>query len=151
MTGLSCVWRPATSSRRQCRSIGGMDSPKFLASSRTSPARRRCACTASWRLIEADWLEVDPHDDAPERGPADLGEPSGDEDAAAADIQLAPGDLLSRMGDHRVALDGAGAALACEVDCSRGERLTHAASTEAQAGDEAGYCPDAVVGLVFSS
>jgi len=55
------------------------------------------------------------------------------------------------MGDHRVALDGAGAALACKVGCDGGERTAHSATTEARAGDEAGNCPDAVVGLVLSS
>src|SRR5918999_6591747 len=39
-------------------------------------------------------LEVDPHHDAPARGPADLGEPDGGEDAAAANVELSLGDLL---------------------------------------------------------
>ena len=61
-------------------------------------------------------LEVDPHHDAPARGPADLGEPGGGEDAAAANVDLSLGDLLPWPRDHRVALEGTGAALAGEVD-----------------------------------
>src|ERR687891_1250103 len=61
-------------------------------------------------------LEVDPHHDAPARGPADLGEPGGGEDAAAANVELSLGDLLPWPRDHRVALEGTGAALAGEVD-----------------------------------
>ena len=46
------------------------------------------------RLLMAQLREVDPHHDPPECGPADLGEPGGREDAAAADVELAPGDAL---------------------------------------------------------
>jgi len=56
--------------------------------------------------------EVDAHHDAPLGGPADLGEAGGGEGAAAADVELAPGDLLARLGEHRVAFQRPGAALA---------------------------------------
>ena len=44
--------------------------------------------------VRSVMTEVDPHHEAPARGPADLGESGGGEDAAAADVELAPGDLL---------------------------------------------------------
>jgi hypothetical protein len=81
----------------------------------------------------------------------DLGEAGVREDAAAADVELAPGDLLPRLRDHRVALEGAGAALTGEVHGGSGERTADAAFPEAGAGDEAGHGPDAVVGLVLRS
>lgn len=48
------------------------------------------------RLIRTYYhtLEVDPHNDPPEGGLAYLREPGGGEDAAAADVELSPGDLL---------------------------------------------------------
>ncbi len=51
-----------------------------------------------------------------ERRVADLREAGGLEDAPAADVDLAPGDLLAGLRDHRVALEGAGAAFPGEVD-----------------------------------
>src|SRR4029077_14266732 len=66
-------------------------------------------------------------------------------------MELAPGDLLAGRRDHRVALDGAGAALACEVDGGACERAADAAAPEAHATDEARHRPHAVVGLVFGS
>ena len=59
------------------------------------------------------------------------------------------GDVLPGLGDHRVALEGAGAALPGEVDGGAGERPADPAAAEAGAGDEAGDGPDAVVGLVL--
>src|ERR671919_2344634 len=96
-------------------------------------------------------LEIDPHHDPPECGPADLGETGGGEDAAAAHVELSPGDLLPRLGEHRVALEGTGAALAGEVGGRACERAADPAAPEARAGDEAGHGPDAVVGLVLRS
>src|SRR4051794_1370068 len=49
-------------------------------------------------------LEIDPQDGAAPGRAAQLGEPRVDERAAAAYVQLAPGDLLPRVGDHRIAL-----------------------------------------------
>src|SRR4029077_8431317 len=66
-------------------------------------------------------------------------------------MELAPDDLLAGRCDHRVALDGAGAALACEVDGGACERAADAAAPEAHATDEARHRPHAVVGLVFGS
>lgn len=68
----------------------------------------------------------------------DLGEPGGGEDAAAADVELSPGDLLPGLRDHRVALEGTGAALTGEVDGGARERTADPAAPEAGAGDEAG-------------
>ena len=106
---------------------------------------RTTASIASGRSL----VEVDPHHDAPARWPADLGEYGAREDAAAADVELAPGDLLPGLGDHRIALDRTGAARACEVDGGARERSADAAAPEAGASDEAGHGPDAVVGLVL--
>ena len=47
---------------------------------------------------------------------SDLGETGGGEDAAAADVELDRHDVVSGFGDHRIALDRARAAFACEVD-----------------------------------
>src|SRR5687768_7373288 len=82
----------------------------------------------------------------------DLGEPGGCEDAAAADVELAgERDRLSGLGDHRVALEGAGAPRPREVDGGTRERRADAPAAEAGAGDEAGHGPDAVVGLVLGA
>ena len=53
------------------------------------------------------------------------------------------------LRDHRIALEGAGAALAGEADGGARERTADAAAAEARAGDEAGHGPHAVVGLVL--
>ena len=105
-------------------------------------------CAGSLPYVAAV-LEVDPHHDAPARGPAHLGEPGGGEDASAADVELSPDDLLPRLRDHRIAFDGTGTALPCEVDGRTRERTAEAAAPEAHASDEAGHGPDAVVGRVF--
>ena len=82
---------------------------------------------------------------------ADLGEPGVGEDAATADMELPPGDLLARLRDHRVALEGAGAAVPNEVDGCARERAADATAAEARAGKEAGRGPNAVIGLVLRS
>src|SRR5215470_7114227 len=89
--------------------------------------------------------EVDPHHDAPRAGAADLGESGVSEDLAAADVQLAPGDLLAWMGDHRVGLQCPGAACPGVVDRGRSQRVGDAALAVSLAGYEAGDGPDAVV------
>ena len=80
---------------------------------------------------------------------ADLAEAGRLEDAAAADVGLAPGDLPAGLGDHRVALEGTGTALTRETDGRPGERSRHTAAPVPRAGDEAGDGPDAVVRLVL--
>ena len=50
-------------------------------------------------------LELDSHDHPPEGGVADLPEPGVIEDLTGTDVQLAPGVLLARLGDHRVGLE----------------------------------------------
>ena len=80
---------------------------------------------------------------------ADFGESGGGEDAAAADVELAPGDVLPRVREHRIALDGAGAASMRELHGGAREDTADAAAPEARAGDEAGRRPDAGVGLVL--
>src|SRR5262249_45186042 len=100
-------------------------------------------------LLSAAGLEFDPHDDAPGRGSADLGKPGGGEDAAAADIELAPGDLLPSLRDHRIALEDAGAARPRVIDGGARQRVGDAAPPEARARDEAGHGPHAVVARVF--
>jgi hypothetical protein len=61
-------------------------------------------------------LEVDAHDNPAEGRPTDLGEPGSGEDAAAADIELSPRDLVAGARDHRIALESTGATLPREVD-----------------------------------
>ena len=63
---------------------------------------------------------------------ADLGEAGGGEDAAAADMQLSPGDLLPGLRDHRVALESTGAAFTREVDRRSHERVADPATAEAR-------------------
>src|SRR5215472_17296099 len=89
--------------------------------------------------------EVEPHHDAPETGPGHLLEPGVSEDAPAAHVQLAPGDLRTWFSDHRVALNRAGATLTRELHRDRRERTADAAMPELGAGDEARRCTDAVV------
>jgi hypothetical protein len=96
-------------------------------------------------------LEVDAHNGAAEGWAADLREAGGGEDADVADVQLAPGDVLAVLGDHRVALQGTGSALACEVYGSARKRIADAAATEPCAGDKARHGPDAGVGSVLLS
>src|SRR3990172_1640704 len=97
---------------------------------------RQCAPRGSKRGT-CSCLEVDAHHDPAEGRSTDLGEPCGGEDAAAADVGLSPGDLLPGLRDHRVALEGTGAALPREVDSGVRERTADAATAEARAGDEA--------------
>ena len=81
----------------------------------------------------------------------DLGETGVGEDAAAADMELSPGDLPAGLRDHRVALERAGASVPREVDGGTRKCTADAATAEAGAGDEAGHRPHALVGLVFRS
>ncbi len=81
----------------------------------------------------------------------DLVEARVGEDAATADMELASRDLLPGLRDHRVALEGSGAALSREVDGGARKRTTDTAAPEVRAGDEAAHGPDAVVGLVLRS
>src|SRR5262245_56807048 len=80
---------------------------------------------------------------------ADLFEPRVLEDLTGANVDLAPGDLLACVGDHRVGLERPSAALAGEVDSCRGERIHQASAAIALADREAGHRPDAVVILVL--
>jgi len=75
-------------------------------------------------------LEVDAHDGAAEARAADLREPGGGEDADMADVQLAPWNILPTLGDHRIALEGMGSALAREVHGGACKRVAEAAATE---------------------
>src|SRR5712691_5606858 len=95
--------------------------------------------------------EVDAHDDPAESRTADLGESGVGENAATADMELAPGDLLPRLRDHRIALEGSSAAFPRKIDGGTRERAADPPSAEAHSGDEAGHGPDPVVALVFSS
>ena len=95
--------------------------------------------------------EVDAHHDPPPGRVAYLLEPGGDEDAATADVELTPGDLLPRLGDHRVALEGTSAAFTRELDGRERERTADTAAPKTRARHEAGHGPDAGVGLVLGS
>jgi hypothetical protein len=75
-------------------------------------------------------LKIDPHDHAPWRRPAHLLKASGGEDAAAANVALAPGNLLPRLRDHRIAFESAGAAHPAEIDRSAGKGTPDARAGE---------------------
>src|SRR5436309_3294714 len=96
-------------------------------------------------------LEVDAHHDTAEGRATDLRKPGRGEDAAAPDVELDRHDLLPRLRDHRVGLEGTGAPLPREVDGPARKRTADSAAPEARAGDEAGDSPDGVVGLVLRS
>jgi hypothetical protein len=81
--------------------------------------------------------------------PTDFCEPGSGEDSVVADVELAPGDLLPWLRDHRVALHGAGATFPCELDSGRGEGPADPAAPEARAGDKAGHRPDTIVGGIL--
>jgi hypothetical protein len=53
-------------------------------------------------------------------------------------MELTPGDLLSGPRDHRLALEGTGAAFPSKVDGGARERTADPSAPEARAGDEAG-------------
>src|SRR6476659_7664574 len=78
--------------------------------------------------------EVDPHHDSSTGGSTDLEETGVGEGITAADIEFTPGELLSGQRDHRVALDGAGAAFAREVDGRPGEYAADTTAPEARPG-----------------
>src|SRR5262249_49233747 len=80
---------------------------------------------------------------------AGLGEPGGGEDAAAAHVELVPGDRLAGLRDHRVALERTGAATPGEVDGGPCERGADAPASEPGASEDAGHRPDGVVALVL--
>src|SRR5687768_14526349 len=75
--------------------------------------------TGRRRIRGCSCLEVDAHHDPAEGRVTGLGEPGGGKDAAAADAQLVPGDLLPGLRDHRVALEGPSAALPRESTAAR--------------------------------
>ena len=68
---------------------------------------------------------------------------------SGADVQLAPGDVLSRLTSIGYALERTRAALAGEVDGGVRERVADTAAPVPGAVDEAGHGPDGVVGLVL--
>jgi hypothetical protein len=69
----------------------------------------------------------------------DLVEPGGGEDAAAADMELSPGDVLPGLRDHRVALERSRAALSREVDRGACKRAADAAPPETRAGGDSAH------------
>src|SRR4029079_57456 len=71
------------------------------------------------------------------------------EDAPAPDVELTPGDVLPGLGEHWVALDGAGATLPGEVDGCARQRPADAATAVPGTRCEADDRPDAVVGRVL--
>src|SRR6185437_1966975 len=101
------------------------------------------------RRVLASAFEVDPHDDAAHTRVADLLEARVGERLDGAHVQFPPGDLLTRLGAHRVALHGARAALARVADRRGGQRVADAAPAVAAADHEAGHRPDPVVLLVL--
>src|SRR4029079_14965277 len=80
---------------------------------------------------------------------ADLPEPGIGEDAAGADVVLAPRDLLPRFRQHRVGLEGSRATLSREVDRGPGQGACDTATAKPGPGCEADDRPHAVVRLVL--
>src|SRR4051812_26208598 len=99
-------------------------------------------------MLPSTFPQLDAHDDAALGRVAHLAEPRGRESATEADVELHRQG--AGRGDHRVALDGPGPALACVVDGRAGERAADPAAATAGAGDEAGDGPDAAVALVLA-
>src|SRR5258705_657498 len=79
----------------------------------------------------------------------DLLEPGVGQDDPAADVELAPRDVLAGVGEHRVALERAGAALPGEVHAGTSERPADAATPEPRSRGEADDGPDPIVGPVL--
>jgi hypothetical protein len=78
-----------------------------------------------------------------------LGEAGVSEDAALADAELTPGDVLTGLHDQGIALDRSRAALLRVRRRGRGQRSADAAPAVADPDGEAGDRPDRVVGLVL--
>src|SRR4029077_11454035 len=93
--------------------------------------------------------EVDPHHHTPRAGVTHLGEARVREDLAASDVQLTPGDLLARFGDHWVRLQRSGTLGAGVADRGGGQRVGDPALAVPLPGHEAGDGPDVVVRLVL--
>jgi hypothetical protein len=77
---------------------------------------------------------------------ADFGEARVFEYLAGADAQFASGPFLAGLGDHRIALDGAGTVGLRVRNRGGGERVADAALAVARADDEARDGPHRVVG-----
>src|SRR4051794_25561758 len=90
--------------------------------------------------------EVDAHHDASYGGTAHLMEAGGGERPLRTDVELLQERGVRR---HRIALDGARAALAGEIHRGAGEGAADAPPAEADARHEAGDRPHAVVVLVL--
>src|SRR5262245_35345679 len=101
--------------------------------------------------MEERGSEVDAHHHSPLARCGDLAHAGVGEDAPAPDVQLTPGDLDARLGDHRVRLDGASAASTGELDGRTGERAADTAVPERRTGYEAGDDPDPVVGGILTA
>src|SRR5215207_7025174 len=85
--------------------------------------------------------KVETHDHPPGCRVADLLESGVGEDAAAADVQLPPGDVLIRFHEHRVALERPGAAAPREVDGGPNDGPADPSAPVPGPGEDAGYSP----------
>ena len=73
--------------------------------------------------------------------------PAASKTLRGPDAELAPGDLLPRRGQHRIALERPRPPRPREADRGAGERVAHPLPAEARADEEAGDRPDARVRL----
>jgi len=64
-------------------------------------------------------------------------------------VELAPGDLLAGLREHRVGLERASTAFAGEVDGGLRQPVADAATPEPRPGEHARHRPHALVGLVL--
>src|SRR3954469_9909735 len=151
-------------SRRARRPKRPVTSTSTAPPTRPSGSRRRTRSTRSTPSASA-WCPTAPgggeesvhsrqfntHHHASRCGVADLFEPGVGEHLAGADVELAPRDLLARLGDHRIRLERAGAAFAGEADAGAAEWVGEPAPAIALADGEARHRPDALVVLVLGA
>ena len=64
-------------------------------------------------------------------------------------MQLSPGNLFTRLRDHRVTLNGTRAVFPGKVDCCTGKRVGDAALSKPRTSDETSHCPYTIVGFVL--
>src|SRR2546427_12675583 len=112
----------------------------------SSPIRRR---STHFRPVAR--LELDPHHDPSERRVENLQESRLGEDVARADMRLSPGDLLARLGDHRVGLERARTALPGKLDGGAREGSRNTAAPEPSTRGKARDRPNAGVIRVLAA
>jgi hypothetical protein len=96
-------------------------------------------------------VEVDPHDRTALGRVSDLSKSRGGEDAVAADVQFAPGDVDAGLGVHRVCLKRPRSTPTSEIDRRLRQRSADALAAKPSADHEARHRPHATVAFVLGS